>query len=260
MADKIPARLYKQWLEKQVGVSVYWYGTSFDACTVAKLQEKTKQFPQHYTSDRMARYQADIDAGKIAGDCVGGAIKGAAWTKLGTQKKSRGRYGCPDKSADGMFEYCQSQNVAWGEIGTLPETPCIAVRKSGHVGMYVGNGKVVEWMGFDYGCVMTDLGKRPWTHWYMLPWVDYDDIDSSGSSDPVAPSAPSVPEKELERKAVVGKGWAVFKERPTDTLGFVSEPVELTVYGEVNGFAAVQGTGWKGWIDKHALGGDSSDE
>lgn len=257
MASKIPARLYKQWLEKQVGVSVYWYGTSYDACTVAKLQEKTKQFPQHYTADRMARYQADIDAGKIAGDCVGGAIKGAAWTKLGTQKKSRSRYGCPDKSADGMFEYCKTQNVAWGDISTLPETPCIAVRKPGHVGMYIGGGKVVEWMGFDWGCVMTDLKKRPWTHWYMLPWVDYDDASSDGNPD-VTP-APTVPEPELQKKVVQGTGWPVYKDRP-DPFGYVSEPVELTVFGEKDGMVAVQGRNWKGWIDKHALGGDGHDE
>lgn len=45
---------------------------------------------------------------------------------------------------------------------------------SGHVGIYVGNGEVVEWRGFNYGCVVTRLAERPWKYWYAVPWVDYD--------------------------------------------------------------------------------------
>jgi peptidoglycan hydrolase-like protein with peptidoglycan-binding domain len=63
--------------------------------------------------------------------------------------------------------------MAWGEIGTLPDKPGIAVRFSGHVGVYVGGGEVVEWRGFKHGCVVTDVKKRGWTHWYELPWVEY---------------------------------------------------------------------------------------
>lgn len=257
---KLPSNLYREWLLRQVNVSVYWYGTSYDACTVAKLQEKTRQFPQHYTADRMARYQADIDAGKIAGDCVGGAIKGAAWTKLGTQKKQRGRYNCPDKSADGMFEYCKAQGVEWGDISTLPELPCVAVRKAGHVGMYVGGGKVVEWEGFDYGCVMTDLSKRPWTHWYKLPWVDYSDT-SGGTTKPSAKptppentNKPTTGEGTLPVWTVKGTKWRI-REKPVNgkILGYVSEPTQLTIYGEKDGWVAIKGGGFKGYISKDAF-------
>ena len=45
----------------------------------------------------------------------------------------------------------------------------IAVRFDGHVGYYAGNGYVIEWRGFNYGCVRTKLSGRKWTHWYRLP-------------------------------------------------------------------------------------------
>lgn len=64
--------------------------------------------------------------------------------------------GVPDKSADGMFDYCKSLGAAYGKIETIPEQPGIAVRMAGHVGIYVGNGKVDEWRGFKYGDVQTN--------------------------------------------------------------------------------------------------------
>ena len=30
-------------------------------------------------------------------------------------------------------------------------------------------------MGFSYGCRKTKLKSRPWTHWYKLPFIDYND-------------------------------------------------------------------------------------
>ncbi|MBQ1217848.1 MAG: peptidoglycan-binding protein [Clostridia bacterium] len=44
---------------------------------------------------------------------------------------------------------------------------------AGHVGVYVGDGEVVEWRGFSYGCVSTRLEERRWLHWYRLPWTEY---------------------------------------------------------------------------------------
>jgi hypothetical protein len=44
----------------------------------------------------------------------------------------------------------------------------------GHVGLYIGNGKVIEARGADYGVVTTKLNERQWTHWGMLDWLEYD--------------------------------------------------------------------------------------
>ena len=72
-----------------------------------------------------------------------------------------------------MFEYARKSGCAWGTIDTLPEVPGIAVRYDGHVGYYLGGGEVGEWRGFAYGCVITRLKGRKWTHWYQIPFLDY---------------------------------------------------------------------------------------
>ena len=168
-------KAYCEWLLEQATLKrPYWYGTCFQGCSSDLLARKAKQYPSEYQEGRMARYKKDIAAEQICGDCVGGAIKGAAWVLLGEQKWKYQSNGVPDKSADGMFEWCVKQGAETGPIGTIPEIPGIAVRKKGHVGVYVGGGQVVEWRGFSYGCVVTKLYDRPWTDWYELPWVDYE--------------------------------------------------------------------------------------
>ena len=163
----------------------YWYGTCGYNCTEDLRKRKAAQYPSHYGSSRTARYQQDIKDKKVCCDCIGGS-KAYAWTNggvglveaIGTGKSISSKYGsnkCPDKSANGMFEYAKSLGLNWGAIHTIPEVVGLAVHCSGHVGYYVGNGKVVEWRGFKYGCVVTDLNKRTWTHWYELPFIKYED-------------------------------------------------------------------------------------
>ena len=81
----------------------------------------------------------------------------------------------PDKSANGMFEYAKAKKMEWGAIGNIPAIRGLAVRYDGHVGYYNGNGYVIEERGFNYGCVKTKLKDRPWTHWYKLPNLKYEE-------------------------------------------------------------------------------------
>ena len=185
----IKASKYVAWLREQALLKrPYWYGTCGYSCSESLLGRKAKQYPSHYGSGRMSRYKADIAAGQICADCVGGAIKWAFWSDLGTHKNVYKSNGCPDTSADGMFRHCKNEGMAWGEIGTLPDKPGVAVRFSGHVGVYVGNGEVVEWRGFKYGCVVTKVGSRGWTHWYELPWVECGEADAEFDTSTNAPA------------------------------------------------------------------------
>lgn len=173
--DKVFTNLeHAEWLREQARLKrPYWYGTYYNKCTEKLLQKKAKQYPAHYTESRMPTYRKHIKAGQICGDCVNGAIKGAVWSELGTREPKYGSHNCPDKSADGMFSYCKKIGMPWGEISTMPDKIGLAVRYKGHVGVYVGNGEVVEWRGFKYGCVLTKLKDRNWLHWYELPWTEY---------------------------------------------------------------------------------------
>lgn len=162
------------WLKEQARLKrPYWYGTYYLDCTENLLNKKAKQYPSHYTPGRMATYRKHIANKQICGDCVNGAIKGAIWSELGKRKPVYASHGCPDTNADGMFAYCKSKGMDWGPISNIPDIPGVAVRFSGHVGVYIGNGEVAEWRGFAYGCVITKLKSRKWTHWYKLPWSEY---------------------------------------------------------------------------------------
>lgn len=61
-----------------------------------------------------------------------------------------------------------------GSIETMPDTPGLAVWKSGHIGVYIGNGEVIEAMDTRYGVVKTKLQGRGWTHWLEVPGIKYD--------------------------------------------------------------------------------------
>ena len=160
----------------------YWYGTCVYKCTTSTLNSKSKQYASHYTDSRMSKYKQHISKKMVAADCVG-LGKGYNWTyagegvieSIGTDKTFKSKYGhnCPDKSANGMFTYAKSKGLKWGKIATLPEIPGLAVRYDGHVGYYIGNGKVIEERGFNYGCVITELKGRKWDHWYEFPGIKY---------------------------------------------------------------------------------------
>ena len=172
------------WCLKMLG-QPYWYASCLYKCTESLRARKAAQYPAHYGASRTARCRQDIAAKKVAANCIG-AAKGYAWTgsgsgvleSIGTGKTFAnhcGANGCPDKSANGMFAYAKSKGMDWGKIGTLPETVGLALHKDGHVGYYVGNGYTVEWCGFAYGCVKTNVAGRGWQYWYKLPFIRYGD-------------------------------------------------------------------------------------
>lgn len=169
-----------QWAQDWVGMP-YWYGTVCYECTESLLKRKKAQYPKHYTSSRMARYESDIAAGKWASDCIGLA-KGYMWWNSDSKSAKYASNGCPDASANGMLEKAKEK----GTIDTLPEVPGIMLWMSGHAGVYIGDGWVIEERGFNYGCVKTKLSGRPWKKWYKLPGLTYLDADD-GSGRETAP-------------------------------------------------------------------------
>lgn len=184
---------FAAWCEKMLG-QPYWYGTCANKATTALLNRKSNQYPSHYGSSRTARYKRDIHNKAVVCDCIGG-LKGYCWTDggkaaleaVGTNNPVLNRYGangCPDKGANGMFNYARSKGMAWGTIDTLPDLIGLALYRDGHAGYTVGGGYAVEWRGFAYGCVKTRIAERDWTHWYQIPFLDYGNVgfDSSGGS------------------------------------------------------------------------------
>lgn len=162
------------WAEQAVKDGwVYWYGTCGYACTQSLLTRKTKQYPDHYGSSRQAKYQKHIAEGRVASDCIG-LFKSYAWDKDGdidTRASSYGSNGQPDHGAKTTLSKCKVK----GSMDTMPEIPGLAVwtKTGGHIGLYVGNGEVIELRGFAYGSQRNKLSKRSFVTWGLYPYVEY---------------------------------------------------------------------------------------
>lgn len=159
----------KQALSEKWG---YVWGTFGQVLTEALLTQKIKQYP-----DGVANYESFIRGhwmGRHVTDCVG-LIKSYYWN---------GSYNVrTDVSADGMLSAAKEK----GPISTMPEIPGICVQKVGHIGVYIGNGQVIEARGTKYGVIQSPLkgpGASAWTNWLKCPFIDY-----SSNAAP-APSTP----------------------------------------------------------------------
>ena len=144
----------------------YVWGTYGQVLTESLFSSKLKQYP-----DGVGKYESFIRGNWLGGrttDCVG-LIKGYGWLDPNTMKYEYGSNGMPDIGADSMYK---SADVS-GAMDTMPDVPGIAVWKSGHIGIYVGNGKVIEAMGTKYGVVKTNLADRSWTAWLEIPYINY---------------------------------------------------------------------------------------
>lgn len=106
--------------------------------------------------------------GKRTADCVG-LIKGYGWYNAESGEIVVGSNGMMDVTANGMFEAATVK----GTIDTIPEVPGLAVWHQGHIGIYIGNGEVIEAMNTMRGVTRTKLVGRSWTHWLQIPYISY---------------------------------------------------------------------------------------
>lgn len=192
----------------------YWYGTCVYKCSNSLLESKTAQYPSHYKSNRTKQYNANIRDQLVCMDCVG-LIKGFYWTNggkgvvetIGNNKTFSRNYasnGMPDKSANGLLTMCKKNGAKNGAITSIPNVAGILVFSDGHVGVYIGDGKVVEARGFNYGVVVTNLSERNWTSWSFLPSsiLDYEGKDGVE----IMPTAYSLGERVLKHSKPMMNG------------------------------------------------------
>lgn len=131
----------------------------------AQFQALYAQYPRE-----VGRYYSHIRSnwlGRRCADCVG-LIKSYVWWQNGVIRYNSSQ----DVSADGMYYAAKKK----GPIATMPEVPGLAVWKPGHIGIYIGDGKVIEARGTIKGVIespLRGLGAVPWTHWLEVPYIAY---------------------------------------------------------------------------------------
>ena len=151
----------------------YVWGTCGWVLTDSLFESKLAQYP-----DGVGSYEDFIRDNWLGGrttDCVG-LIKGYGWLDISDMSIGYGINGMPDIGADGMYNAATVK----GDMSSMPDTPGLAVWHSGHIGVYIGNGEVIEAMGTKYGVVRTQLSERSWTAWLEVPYINYITTEVSG--------------------------------------------------------------------------------
>ena len=144
----------------------YVWGACGQVLTESALASKVSQYPNEVGGQE--DFIRTHWLGRRCADCVG-FIKGYGWLNVETHEIEYGTNGMPDIGADAMYDNAAEK----GTIDTTPELPGLAVWHEGHIGIYIGNGEVIEAMGTRYGVVRTRLADRGWTHWLKIPYINY---------------------------------------------------------------------------------------
>ena len=167
-----------EYAKAQVG-KPYWYGTFGRLGTKDHYNEKKAAYPSQY----QWAYDPKEATQKVH-DCTG-LVEGYLFfdSPNGTVYKYNGNQ---DRSANGTRSACKES----GPISTMPELPGVIVFKDGHMGVYIGNGEVIDARGRAWGVVRGKLKDVAWTHWGKHPDITYEEPK------PVTP-APSTPDGDL---------------------------------------------------------------
>lgn len=145
--------------------------------TSSLFEYKKQQYP-----DGVGNYADFIEKnwlGRRTTDCVG-LVKGYGWLDVSDLSIRYGTNGMPDYSANQMYQAAKNvgiQNEDYSSMDTMPEIPGLMLWKEGHVGVYIGNGYVIEAMGTSKGVVKTQLSGRGWQGWCKLPYIEYLEVE-----------------------------------------------------------------------------------
>lgn len=141
----------------------YWYGTFGQTATAALYYDRKAMYPGYYTADNFME-----QLGQRVHDCVG-LIKGYLWSATPTSTPVYTP--SEDVNVPMLYNRCTER----GTLSSLPEIPgvCVFMTSMEHVGVYIGNGKVIEARGHAWGVVETNLKDRGWGLWGKPQYIDY---------------------------------------------------------------------------------------
>ena len=159
----------------------YWFGTFGTLGSEKLFQAKQNQYENHYPPKKFTKESFVKQYGKKVHDCAG-LIKGAIWSDSfddpNPSYKSSEDYG-----ADKFF----TNATAHGTMDTFRDIPGMLVfkgtdKKKSHVGVYIGNGKVIEAKGHTYGVVESQTSN--FKYWAQCNLIIYENAAPAPTPEP----------------------------------------------------------------------------
>jgi hypothetical protein len=142
----------------------YWYGAFGQTGTAELYYEYKTMYPKYY---KFPKESYTKQFGQRVQDCVG-LIKGYLWSN---DIHSEPKYNkAQDLSANGMFKAC----TMTGNIINMPEVPGLLVWKDGHIGVYIGDGQIIEAKGHESGVIQTRVEDRDFECWGQCKFILYE--------------------------------------------------------------------------------------
>lgn len=157
--------------------TVYMWGGLFREVTKGyiDLLSGIKGYKTQYPAARVNHLTGLINKGYYGCDCVG-LIKSYYFGGVGTANNAKGytQHSNWDYGVGTMYNAAKVK----GKIATMPKNAGVLVMTSdfGHVGVYIGNGEVVECTlsKFGDGVVKTKFTDRNWSWWCQCPCIEDD--------------------------------------------------------------------------------------
>ena len=211
----------------------YWYGTFGQAASKALYDQKKRQYPQRY------EWTYDGATAKVH-DCVG-LIKGYLWCD-DSQDTTPVYNAAQDKSANAMYTACKTK----GEMATMPDVPGILVFLPGHVGVYIGDGEVIEARSRRYGVYKTKLAERPWKTWGYCPYVAYETAKTVAVELPVLKKGAKGASVKAMQMLLIGNGFSMGEYGADGSFGGATDTA-LRKYQNSNDLSADGSCGRRTW-------------
>ncbi len=154
--------------------SGYVFGATGQTVTADFLQRQATRFAGNERANLVGSEIFSIYRryrGHPAFDCIG-LIKAYTWLDEKTGKISPSYpFAMPDCTANGLLQKAEK----FGPAVAMPDTPGLVVQMSGHTGIYVGNGEVIEARGNKLGVTKTKFQGRGWKWYVYVPAVTYEE-------------------------------------------------------------------------------------
>lgn len=208
----------------------YWYGTFGQKASEAVYDIKRRQYPRQYAAlDYPRQY------GQKVHDCVG-LIEGYFWCDDAndvTPVYCSNSF--PDVSADMLASRCKRKSY---DMKAMPEVKGLALFTAGHVGVYAGNGKVIEARNHKTGVIESNLSDLKWRSWAYIDGLEYVSeidgkvvlVDNGHGWDTKGKCSPDKTLREWEYARIIARGVVDgCKEHGIDARLLVTEDNDISL-------------------------------